>query len=204
MRLVQVLCAGVFGLILGACSVQYVSPYSPQIDADAGKLREEIASFGMQMRRDAGRPDGNPNLEANRKLFDAWFAKFDAMTARSSAMAPSNTNCADFINSLSPVWRQSPLRPQLEGVVAAAAPDASAPGASQDCQTLVILRTRAQLVAMQARYNELCAPAASADRCRSQFQRALPGDSGPGIIIQPVLNDLDTIVWIQASKKPKA
>ena len=165
---------------------------------------EEISAFGMRMRRDAGTPDGDANQKANLKMFDAWFSKLEGMARRSRAMAPSTASCADFLKTLSPVWQKSPLRPQMDAVVAAASPGAEATDAAEDCQTVVILRAQSQLAAMQDRYRLLCAPPSPADRCRSQFQRAIPGDNGPGIIVQPILSDIETIIWIQASKKPGA
>ena len=79
-------------LLLG-CQVQFVSPYSADVQKRASDMISEVSAWELQMRETAGTPDADPRQPNIRAQFAKWDGELEAMAAVETALNPEIINC---------------------------------------------------------------------------------------------------------------
>jgi hypothetical protein len=81
------------GALLLGCQVQFVSPYSADVQKRASDMIAEISSWELQMREAAGTPDADPRQPNIKAKFANWDGELEAMAAIETALAPETIKC---------------------------------------------------------------------------------------------------------------
>ena len=81
------------GAFLLGCQVQFVSPYSADVQKRASDMIAEISAWELQMREAAGTPDADPRQPNIRAKFANWDGELEAMAAIETALAPETIKC---------------------------------------------------------------------------------------------------------------
>ena len=79
-------------LLLG-CQVQFVSPYSADVQKRASDMISEVSAWELQMRETAGTPDADPRQPNIRAQLAKWDRELEAMAAVETALNPEIINC---------------------------------------------------------------------------------------------------------------
>jgi hypothetical protein len=79
-------------LLLG-CQVQFVSPYSADVQKRASDMIAEISAWELQMREAAGTLDADPRQPNIKAKFANWDGELEAMAAIETALAPGIVKC---------------------------------------------------------------------------------------------------------------
>ena len=76
------------GALLLGCQVQFVSPYSADVQKRASDMIAEISAWELQMREAAGTPDADPRQPNIKAKFADWDGELEAMAAIETALSP--------------------------------------------------------------------------------------------------------------------
>src|SRR5271156_7143272 len=79
-------------LVLG-CQVQFVSPYSADVQKRASDMISEVSAWEVQMRVSAGTPQADPRHPDMTVTFARWNGEVEAMAATEAALDPHVIAC---------------------------------------------------------------------------------------------------------------
>jgi hypothetical protein len=188
-------------LLLAACSVQLVSPYNEQLATGLTKLNDDVLLFSADVARTAMNPATRSKAayENYTKTYDGFRARVETMRIISDASNPGVVNCAKLVSALS----ESVKKDLIE------AGGASTAESNVDCQTFLFARLAQMIDLMEEAHRVACAPANVNFRrdCVGGFGAASGvirfGENSNGLIVQPTLTTIRTLIWVQEVKKPK-
>jgi hypothetical protein len=190
------------GLLLAACSVQFVSPYNAQIASGLVELNTSVLSTATDIARNAQDPRTRAKaaFEHYAKIYDDWLAQVETMRTLSSLGNPGAMNCAAVAQKLS----------GISGIPPSDMADLQASDSGQpiDCQTLLFVRLKQRIERLAAYHKQFCAvtnPNILAD-CAGGFGARVGvihvnGDD-EAVAVQPTLRTIRLLMQIQEVKKP--
>ena len=190
------------GLMLAACSVQFVSPYNAEIASGLAKLNTQILSTATDIARNAQDPrtQAKAAYENYAKTYDDWLAQAETMRTLSDLGNPGALNCATVAKKIGSIPGVPPTDvTDLEG---------SGGGRAVDCQTLLLARLKQRIERLAAYHKQFCAatnPNILAD-CAGGFGARVGvihvnGDD-EAVAVQPTLRTIRLLMRIQEVKKP--
>jgi hypothetical protein len=120
-----------FAVCLSACHVQWVSPYSADLQKRSSDMLSDVAAWESHMRSVAGTAAADPrNPEVQAKLA-AWHGDIEAMSEIELSIDPGATRCDQFIAAIGG---------KISGTLKAALPDGTTAAGSGappgHCETL--------------------------------------------------------------------
>ena len=139
-------------LLLGAlgsgCAVQFVSPYSADVQKRASDMISEVSAWEVQMRVSAGTPQADPRHPNMTATFARWNGEVEAMAATEAALDPHVIAC-DKVAAI--VARGSVVLPQPapSSSAAGAAPSAPTSGPPQGCPAQIFQNLSSTLALLQ-------------------------------------------------------
>jgi len=133
-------------LVLG-CQVQFVSPYSADVQKRASDMISEVSAWELEMRVAAGTPEADPRNPEIRAKFAKWSGELEAMVAIESALNPEIIKC----DKLAAAVAQSSKAqiPEQTSPAIADSPSSIGTNAPQSCETQVFQNLAETLVEMQ-------------------------------------------------------
>jgi hypothetical protein len=142
------------GALLLGCQVQFVSPYSADVQKRASDMIAEISAWELQMREAAGTPDADPRQPNIKAKFANWDGELEAMAAIETALAPETIKC----DSLAAAVTQSS---RIQIPENASSPIGNSSGSSgaithQSCETKVFQNLAETLAEMQQVVERQC------------------------------------------------
>ena len=190
------------GLMLAACSVQFVSPYNAEIASGLVKLNTSILSTATDIARNAQNPktQAKAAYENYAKTYDDWMAQAETMRTLSDLGNPGALNCATVAKKIGSIPGVPPTDvTDLEG---------SGGGRAVDCQTLLLARLKQRIERLAEYHRQFCAttnPNILAD-CAGGFGAKVGvihvnGDD-EAVAVQPTLRTIRLLMRIQEVKKP--
>ena len=139
-------------LLLGAfasgCAVQFVSPYSADVQKRASDMISEVSAWEVQMRVSAGTPQADPRHPDMTATFAKWNGEVEAMAATEAALDPHVIAC-DKVAAI--VAQRSIMVPQPASSSGAPAASASPPasGPPQGCPAQIFQNLSSTLADLQ-------------------------------------------------------
>src|SRR4029077_7505549 len=101
------------GLILSAlvlgCQVQFVSPYSADIQKRASDMIAEVTAWEVQMRNAAGTIQDDPRHHDVIATFAKWHGDLEAMAALEAALTPQMVRCDKLAATVAQASKASPF-----------------------------------------------------------------------------------------------
>ncbi len=190
------------GLLLTACSVQFVSPYNAEIAGGLAKLNTSILATATDIARNAQNPrtQAKAAFENYARTYDDWLAQVETMRTLSALGNPGAMNCAAVAQKLGSASGIAPTDmadlPSSDG------------GQGVDCQTLLLGRLKQRIERLAAYHKQFCAPTNPnilAD-CAGGFGAGVGvihvnGDD-EAVAVQPTLRAIRLLMRIQEVKKP--
>ena len=98
------------------CAVQFVSPYSADVQKRASDMISEVSAWEVQMRVSAGTPQADPRHPDMTATFARWNGEVEAMAATEAALDPHVIACdkvAAIVARGSSSWSPSRLHRRL-------------------------------------------------------------------------------------------
>jgi hypothetical protein len=140
-------------LLLG-CQVQFVSPYSADVQKRASDMISGVSAWELQMRETAGTPDADPCQPNIRAQFAKWDGELEAMAAVETALNPEIINC----DRLAAAVAQSSKVgiPQQASPTVAGSSGSTSATTHQSCEMKVFQNLAETLVEMQQVVERQC------------------------------------------------
>jgi hypothetical protein len=138
------LCAFVSG-----CAVQFVSPYSADVQKRASDMIAEVGAWEVQMRVSAGTPQADPRHPDMTVTFARWNGEVEAMAATEAALDPHVIAC-DKVAAI--VARGSSIvvpQPASSPAAAGASANPPASGPPQGCPAQIFQNLSSTLAELQ-------------------------------------------------------
>jgi hypothetical protein len=190
------------GLLLTACSVQFVSPYNAEIASGLVRLNVSILSTATDIAETAQDPQTRPKAAYiyYAKIYASWLAEVETMRTLSALGNPGALNCATVAQRLGNLPGLPPAdMSELAG---------SDGGPAVDCQTLLFTRLKQRIERLAAYHKQFCTmknPNILAD-CAGGFGAQVGvihvnGDD-EAVAVQPTLRTIRLLMRIQEVKKP--
>ena len=196
-------------LVVGACSVQFTSPYNAQLADGLTSLNEDVIKLAADVARTAANPATRPKAryEEYGKTYDALHARVETLRTISDIGNPGVVNCPMVMQSLQGTAR-AVIAEAGDGAVAGPG-ETPAAAPNVDCQTLLFIRLQRRLDAVERLHQIACAPAnPNQDECRNVFGTPRGAirfsENSTALAIQPTLTTIRALMWVQETKKPKA
>jgi hypothetical protein len=140
-------------LVLG-CQVQFVSPYSADVQKRASDMISEVSAWELQMRVSAGTPEADPRNPDIRAKFAKWDGELEAMVAIEAALNPEIIKCDRLASAI--VRSSKAQIPDQASPASAASPGSIGTNAPQSCETQVFQNVADTLVEMQQVVEHQC------------------------------------------------
>lgn len=123
---------------LAACQVQWVSPYSADLQKKATDMLAEVIAWESHMRAAAGTPAADPRNPDVQATSEKWHGEIEAMSEIELGIDPGSTACDKFVATISG---------SISGGLKKRLPDTPAAGSSaatpiSHCETLPGIFTR--------------------------------------------------------------
>jgi hypothetical protein len=124
--------------ILAACQVQWISPYSADLQKRATDMLAEVVAWESHMRAAAGTAAADPRNPDVQAMLEKWHGEIEAMSEIELGIDPGSTVCDEFIRTISGSISEG-LKKTLP-----AGPEAASPGIKPiaHCETLPGIFTR--------------------------------------------------------------
>lgn len=187
--------------VLCACSVELVSPYNVQLANDLSKLHEDIIGLAADVARKATSEAtrAKASYENYAGTYDGLRARIETMRVISEIGNPGVVDCARLAGAL-----RGSAKEELER-----SSPAPVESGSTDCQTYLFVRLGQMMALVEDAHKLACAASNPNFRndCAGGFGKpagALSyGPDANGLIVQPALMTVRTLMWVQEAKKPK-
>jgi hypothetical protein len=88
-------------LTLGGCEVEWVSPYSADLQKKATDMLADVVAWESHMRDVAGTAAADPRHPDVQAKFETWRGDIEAMSEIELAIDPGSTACDEFIAAIS-------------------------------------------------------------------------------------------------------
>ena len=190
------------GLLLTACSVQFVSPYNAEIASGLVSLNVSILSTATDIAETAQDPQtrAKASYAHYARTYAGWLAQVETMRTLSDLGNPGALNCATVAKRIGSLPGLPPTdMTDLEGADG---------GQAVDCQTLLFTRLKQRIERLAAYHKQFCTmknPNILAD-CAGGFGAQVGvihvnGDD-EAVAVQPTLRTIRLLMRIQDVKKP--
>jgi hypothetical protein len=143
----------ILSAVVQGCQVQLVSPYSADVQKRASDMISEVSAWELQMRDEAGTPEGDPRNPNIRAQFAKWDGQLEAMVAVEAALNPEIIQCDRLAGAVT----------QSSKVIAEQAPPVTRSSSSsagaithQSCETQVFQNLQQTLMEMQQVVQHQC------------------------------------------------